>query len=369
MIEGQTNGNGTGVPEWMAAYGIKPSEWLSNTKPQLHTLMRPDKPLKVQLWANGILHTAGYKGEVARTMRGGKIVNFTPSVAIREIHKEAVEYYRSGGVVASDADFEKLKETKEHVRRGYEDLEDDGVCERRANGKLLKDLTPKQRQSLSPGSIEYSFFLRPKPAKPENVRELWAAQMAEPTTSSDDVSKAEVAMGWLPPVPISQVLKTFGFARPAKEVITSPDYQKMISQAWAAAKKSFEEVAMGWLPPVAAGRTPEVAVAGGAFEREVESKPETTTTADAPTPDGAPSEELVVVAKMGITAKRARAFLAECRQAYPGCTIDDIMAVIDSKSRGFGRDIRNPVGLLLTSVPQRLLAAWQEAHQSKGASA
>jgi hypothetical protein len=85
-----------------------------------------------------------------------------------------------------------------------------------------------------------------------------------------------------------------------------------------------------------------------------------TTTTDAPTAAGAPSEELVVVAMMGITEKRARRFLLDCRTAYPGCTIEDILEVIDHKVRGFHRGIQNPTGLLLTSVPERLLAAWQE---------
>jgi hypothetical protein len=267
---------GTGVPDWMAAFGIKPGEWLDVAKFQLRSQMRPGpgRTLKSQVWACGILHTAGYKGERAITMHGGKKFNLTPAVIIRELHAEALEYYRSAGVEITDDQSKKLKETKEHVRRSIEDLEDDGVCDRKADGASLQTLSTEQRQRLPSGRIEYHFYLKPQAANPEAVKKEWARFVADPT-SPHDVSKVEVATGWLPPVPISQVLKAFGFERPGKEVITSPDYQKIVSRAWESAKKVFEtEVAMGWLPQVAVPSPPEVVATGGAFESKGESKVE-----------------------------------------------------------------------------------------------
>jgi len=264
---------GTGVPDWMAKFGIKPSEWLSVTKAQIRTQMRPDRPLKVQLWACGILHTAGYKGELAQTKRNNKLVNFTPAVAIREIHQDAIEYYRNGGVVAADEEFLKLKETKEDVRSAFESLEEDGLCVRKANGKLLRDLTPEQRQRLPSGSIEYYFYLTPEQASPANVRKQWA-RVTAPPSPPPSITEGEVGKSSLPPVSISQVLKTFGFERPKKEVFTSPDYQKRVVSAWLAAKKLFDakmtEVGTESLPVVGPEILPEVGTGGGAFESKDE---------------------------------------------------------------------------------------------------
>jgi hypothetical protein len=104
-----------------------------------------------------------------------------------------------------------------------------------------------------------------------------------------------------------------------------------------------------------------------------DTEPEDPTPEPEPAPaEAVPSEELVVVARIGIPVEKARSFLAECRTAYPECTIDDIVAVIDQKIHEIrqNRNIYNPAGVLLTSVPQRLLAAWQEKYgTAKGARA
>ncbi len=69
-----------------------------------------------------------------------------------------------------------------------------------------------------------------------------------------------------------------------------------------------------------------------------------------------PSEELVVVAKMGVTEETARKFLKECQTQSPGCTLVQITAVIDEVKSTISKNVRNPAGILLTQVPGRIAA-------------
>ena len=317
------------IPEWMVPYGIKSKDWLSMAKKQLRSQMRPDRPLKVQVWACGMLHTAGYQGELARTMvrtkDGSKIVNLTPAIIIGELYDEAVAYYKSAGVeetfdevVREDGSvdkvsvFARLKETKEDIRSAIQELERDGVCDRRAGGSSIRTMTPEQLRRLPSGRIEYHFYLEPKAANPETVGKQWAA-LLEPAISSADMSKVEVGIPSLPPIPISQVLKVFGVERPGLKVFTSPEYHEKVCRGWLAAKKIFLEVVNGSLPQVGEPEGPQVGAAAGAFEHireqdverpsssskvvvEVDPGKAATTTKNGPPPgatsikDGAPPE-------------------------------------------------------------------------------
>ena len=82
----------------MAQFGIKKGEYLSMTKAQLKTQQRPDRPLKVQVWATGMLHCAGYQSQAAMTMRNGKKVPLAPNDIIRELHNIACKYFQDGGI-------------------------------------------------------------------------------------------------------------------------------------------------------------------------------------------------------------------------------------------------------------------------------
>jgi len=348
--------NGNGVPDWMAAFGVKSSEWLSMSKDQLRSQMRPDRPLKVQLWACGILHTAGYKGERAVTKHRDKIVNFTPSVAIRELHDEAVRYYQSAGIVMTEAEKGKLKEEKEDIRSAIEQLELEGVASRKLNGRPIGELPPEERQRLASGKIEYHFFLKPRPAAAEAVQKKWA-KLTEPDMSTADVSKVEVGIISLPPAQMCQILKALNFARPAKELLTSPDYQKKFAEAYESARKLFAaleaEVGNKSLPQVGATDLPQVGNGGGAFERKLERKgenggtphhrqsvsppaPETDRPTDEPK-DTPPDQE-----------ERMRSLIVEaCGERFPGVVpgrtlcLQCIQRLGDTDWNEFGRALRS----------------------------
>ena len=80
---------GDGVPVWMAELGVKKSEWLSLSKAQLRTMQAPTKPLKVRLWATGMLHSPGYRGEEAFRMRNNKKFPLAPTDIIEELFRVA----------------------------------------------------------------------------------------------------------------------------------------------------------------------------------------------------------------------------------------------------------------------------------------
>ena len=85
-------------------------------------------------------------------------------------------------------------------------------------------------------------------------------------------------------------------------------------------------------------------------------QPTTTTTLDAP-PSG---DDVVVAERLGIKKTAAQKFLTACRKASPGCTVEEITAVIDHVDGTINRTrIKNPTGVLLENVPLKI-AAYQK---------
>ena len=117
--------NGSSVPDWLAAAGIGPTEYITVTKPQLKFLQRPYYTLKLQVWATVILHTAGYKGEEAFTMRNGLRIPLTSAHIVSELHAAAKEYYTAEGIAMSPQQAASLREDKETVRKILAELEED----------------------------------------------------------------------------------------------------------------------------------------------------------------------------------------------------------------------------------------------------
>jgi hypothetical protein len=118
-------------------------------------MQRPDKPLKVQIWATGMLHSPGYQGELACTMRNGKKVPLTSGDIINELFVVAKKYYTAGGIKATEEEMAQRKETKEHVRRALRELEEDGVALRQDDtGVPLRDLAedPQETGERTPGA-------------------------------------------------------------------------------------------------------------------------------------------------------------------------------------------------------------------------
>lgn len=279
----QVQSEGNGMPDWLVKQGVQPGGYQYVTKAQLRTQMRPDRPLKVQVWACGMLHTVAYQGEIAVTMRGGKRVLLRPRHIIQELHKEAIRFYKSGGI-EDVKKFGELRETREAIRRVLEELEEDGLSDRKAKGASLRDLPLAERKKLRSSPIEYHFYLNPRSATPEKVRQEWdrfnppEAPVSEPNSEEKEVGKI-----WLLKVSIPKFLKALEIEKPGKPILADERFLKALSDASQRAKKLIEEVVSPWLQDVptagpqevATPRLPQVAIPGGAFVRKVESIVET----------------------------------------------------------------------------------------------
>ena len=253
---------------WMGQFGIKDGEYLSMTKAQLRTQQRPDRPLKVQVWATGMLHTAGYQGEVAMTMRAKRKVPLAPNDIIKELYATAVKYFRDGGIQASDAELEQLRETKETIRRALSALEEDGVCQRTDDqGRLLSDLSDAESRKLGNGKIRLCFFLRPKSATAKTVEQDWR----ERGVKAQEATVDEIRL--LTP-PIWKILNIFQIEKPGKATLSNAEFQQRVNHAYESAKKVFlNEISVDIECPPSAVDTPcppEVDTPGGTLERNIE---------------------------------------------------------------------------------------------------
>ena len=242
------------------------------TKSQLRTQMRPDKPLKVQVWACGILHTAGYKGEQAFTKRNGKQVPLAPNDIIKELHAAAVKYFQEGGIQATEEDLTKLRESKETIRRALSALEDDGIAQRTDDkGQPLSKLTPAQVRKLANGKIRLSFWLKPRNATTKTVEQEWREKTA--TASVNEVDKNRLLFP-----PIWKILNVFQIEKPGKSQLSDVQFQQRVTHAYETARAAFlgamsvDIVCPCPLQTVDAPGLLEVDTPGGAFERKGERK-------------------------------------------------------------------------------------------------
>lgn len=208
-------------------------------------MQRPDKELTEQVWATGMIHSNGYQGELAYTMNGGERVPLTASDIAAELHKEALRYYKPAGLTAAEQD--ALRETKGHIRRAIESLEEQGVCERRRaeDDKPVRELSADEQQRLSHGKVLLYFWHVPRNANPDLVRENWRIQ-SERLVNSEPETRAQslVALGDHPMVPsippIKLILKTFGISGLGVYAhFANPAYTEPLARAWENAKKSF----------------------------------------------------------------------------------------------------------------------------------
>lgn len=263
-----------GVPSWMASLGIQRGEYLSVSKAQLRSQMRPDRPLKVQVWACGILHTAGYGGELATTMRQGKRIPLTAADIGVALHRAAIDHYKSAGIVDAEGGFARLKENRAEIRAALAALEEDGLVERQnASGTPLRSLSDAQLKRLPSGSTRILFWLKPRPAAADIVREQWVdwqAQIEYSAFSADDdddddadteaprlpMQEMHVGNSSLRQVPIQLILDVFQIEESEKLKINTnwndpkhqSEYQEMIARAMVGARKIFLDVVNGSLP-------------------------------------------------------------------------------------------------------------------------
>ena len=250
------------------------------TKSQLKSRQRPGNPLKVQVWATGILHTAGYQGEEAVTLRNSKKIRLTPADIIRELHTVAKAFYIDGGIALSEEEIASLKETKETIRRALSELEDDGIALRTdTKGRKLADLKPEELKKLSGKTVMY-FWLKPRNPISRTVAEEWAKHQR---LTREQNGNAEVANNLLHDIPINHILKIFDFEKLSKKQLSDPQVKAAFGIAFNAAKEAFKralevgnniplKVDSVCLPVrVDTPGVPEVDTPGGAFERKGES--------------------------------------------------------------------------------------------------
>ena len=235
------DGNGAGVPAWMAAVGIKPGEWLILTKSQLRAMQRPDRPLKVQVWATGMLHTAAYQGEEAFTMRNGKQVRLSASDIIKELHRVAIKFYTEGGLKLAPEQLAKLREDKKHIRRALESLEEDGVCQRTDKQRNPIRQLPMEVRERMHGATRLFFWAEPRRADPQVIAREWSRAAALLLVAE---GKGPKSWALLPPIP--QILKLFGIPQKSKaDFEADPDFSTRVERGYLEAKKIFLEIVAG----------------------------------------------------------------------------------------------------------------------------
>src|ERR1035441_1885615 len=155
---------GDGVPVWMAELGLHKSEWLNLSKAQLRAMQEPGKPLKVQVWATGMLHSPGYKGQEAFRMRNNKKVPLTSRDIIDELIAVAKRHYEGAGIHPTEEQLARLRKKKEEIRRTLSDRSEEHTSQRTdAKGTPLRELSPNQSRRLSSGRTRTFFWLVPRP--------------------------------------------------------------------------------------------------------------------------------------------------------------------------------------------------------------
>jgi hypothetical protein len=219
------------VPEWMAALGLtKDRGWLTMSKDQLRTMQRPERPLKVRVWATGMLHSASYKGEDAKTTRKGSEVFLTPADIITELQIASRDYYKDAGIELTPAQIIGLRETRENLRRALDGLEDEGIAMRfNAAGVPLRSLSVDQRRRLPGGQTRMKFWLVPRKPDPDTVVNEWKRINGEETGGEPE--KGDVGKMCLPLNAIAQILNVLKLGKLEKAKIEDPKYRQKV-EAW-----------------------------------------------------------------------------------------------------------------------------------------
>lgn len=399
------NGTGNGMPVWLSDLGIQPGEWQYAAKPTYLSLMRPVYPLKVQVWACGMLQTIGYQGELAvklvKICGVTKRIPFTPADVAKKLHDVACEYYLAAGI-EDNGTFWKLKETKQAIRAALAELEEEGMCERKTGeGKPIREMKADQVRQISSGQIRLYFYARPKWGDAEIAKRVHteALRAYEMCKLRQEMHTPKVAPSVLPHPPILQILKVFSVGRPDRETLKDAGYQERVARAWGSARtvflanleqvviESLPQVAATVLPQGAATPVPEVAPTGrqevtvsvreSATSRapassKIQQVPSTTTTAGpdySSREEKAPSDVVVVAELLEITERKASEVLESCRQADPDCTTEAIREAAESIFRTLNRNIVNPRAVLMKAIPERLAMLREKRQRVKGAGA
>lgn len=286
------------------ALEIQDGEYYFNTKARARRMMLNSLSNDARrVYACLELATMGFQQELAVIMDGGKIRNLSPSDVCQQ-----------------------TKLPKQKVRDAFEELENEGLAKRESD----------DGNALRKGHIRLYSWAEPHPTRP-NIKE---------------VAPRGYFPSWFPDSwePLKPLISRFRYSLIEDEVAARGYFEEGAEVA--RGYQQAAEVAARFLERVRA--EPKKARAS-LYERTERTVERTTTTVQASSPE----EDVVVVAeKLGVKEIAARKFLAACRKASPGCTTEDIGAVIDQVDKTIDRtQIRNPTGILLENVPLRIAAA------------
>jgi hypothetical protein len=133
------------VPAYLAAQGIKESEWQYISKLGLKVLMRPGWPLKVRIWACLMVQSHGYKSGLAVMQVKGdakgdrpKLLPLMAGGIVKMLLAAAIEAFRESGIEPTDEQRSQFKLDRNNVRRTVEEmeLEDGAIVRARVNCEL-----------------------------------------------------------------------------------------------------------------------------------------------------------------------------------------------------------------------------------------
>ena len=286
-------------------------------------------------------------------MANGKRIPLTPALIAKQLHEVDVLYFAEAGKILSPEQNAALRPSRQHVRRALEDLDNDGLAERRTNtGALLRDLSIEELQRLPTGRVRLRFFTRP--VRPRKLRE---ETVPDDSIRFSGMSPEDCRL-------LAKVLKRQGITLP-REVVANSYITEQASVAvaeYVRAQKVAEKAVMERLL-VAINRerieirTSEIKDRNNNNRERGSGTPVVVVVSGAPVPTDADIN--IVYAEFPpygtITRKATAEFVMACRNAKPDCTPEQIIGAMRAVANGFNRGTQNPIGVLRKVVPQKLL--------------
>jgi hypothetical protein len=181
-----------------------------------------------------MLHSAGYRGELAYRLHRGIKVPVQARDIIHELDAATRAYYNG---VAPAVELNRFSVDQDHMRRAILELEADGLCERRVSGKPINMLASNEKTGNLNGR-EIWVWLSPRPAKPEVVKADWE------TEKQANKKRKKPPQIWGVFFPIRKILKLVKIHSPQVSLflhqsVFSAQEQAIITQAWENATETF----------------------------------------------------------------------------------------------------------------------------------
>lgn len=364
--------------------GIKKAEFIVCTKAQLESemVLADGRLFKDCVWACGMLHTAGYQGELAVKLVNNKIV----PLAARDIRRkmnEAIERRLAFGGFEDLTDKEKklFHVEKGNLRAALAELEAEGRALRTLrDGTPLRGLPRERTKGLQEGDVLLFFFLRPVPPEPGGVvssRLPRFALLSPFRAISDSLKLLELDLP-LERVVSDDYLRAEVEAAVAdyrrKEAEATRDYLKAKRVVLEEAKKRVSVVARRERIDIPLDSGRPITASSSSTTVEERTAEETTTTAPSLPPEPPPSQDRsgaataraplttfstmsAVAAALSIDADAAQRLVWATRKIEPSITAREIIALATVKLTQVREQIRqgkitNVVGFLIAAIPK-----------------